>query len=328
VGTNPEVIAQILVTAEQHKTLVEGAAGDLEKIKAIGDPPSLRERMAFIRNFGRAILSYDIVSPNGIGPQKVAQLLDSTEKEKLEFQAFKDKCDASGATANIDRPASPSSAVNITNEVPTGAPATTVSGTGPPASRDTQAIRQQDDSRVSPTNVGGSPAPGNSSRTVGDMTAAGMPLTNRELAHQGLALSTDILKWNEGDRMWLANEKNQWVEAIRELSLPFAGGPSGFTNAFLNSVQLMGAIGAAGSMNDARLSCLGYLLNINAHSTVEVLAAAAGFGCSFTAGPTMYENIAPLDKEGDLRPCGRPGGEGGKMLFPSEPDLSAARPAG
>lgn len=68
---------------------------------------------------------------------------------------------------------------------------------------------------------------------------------------------------------------------------------------------------------EARAACIAYLLPAHHHTLVEILAAAAPFGCTYTGGQKMYRKITPFGED-ELRSCGRmpPGGQ--EKLFPDE----------
>ncbi len=157
-----------------------------------------------------------------------------------------------------------------------------------------------------------------STRTAGDL-APGAGLSDRETSHQKITDEAPTLKWSEGAKMWALNELDTWVSTMRALSLPLAAGPSGTTNGLMNVVEMVGGL----SGPEARLVAIGYLLPIHAHSLVEVMAAAGSHGVPYTAGQSMYHNIAPF-AEDDLRAnCGlTPSGAKGKR-FPDEAPLNA-----
>jgi hypothetical protein len=139
--------------------------------------------------------------------------------------------------------------------------------------------------------------------------------SDRNIAETGAALSTreealhqkeqldwskdkHAVKWEEGVKVWIINERDKWVQVQRSLSLPLGAGPSGTTNMLMQAAQALKA-----EPLSARLACIGYLLPAHHHTLVEVLAAAAAFGCDYTPGQRMYRNIKPLS-ESELRACG------------------------
>lgn len=150
-----------------------------------------------------------------------------------------------------------------------------------------------------------------------------MGLSKREQTTQELTgVSSETLKWSEGSKLWVINESDKWVQAMRKLSLPLAAGPSGTTNALMNASAMLG-----GDPSETRMACIGYLLPIKAHSLVEICAAAAGHGVGFNAGKQMYRELPPLTKE-ELQACGRDNPAGGAKLFPDEPDPAQDAAAG
>ena len=106
-----------------------------------------------------------------------------------------------------------------------------------------------------------------------------------------------------------------WVQAMRSMSLPLAGGPSGTTNLLMNVNDVLKGVGA----EEARLACIGYLLPIHAHSLVEVMTSAATHGAGYTAGQGMYRNIRPYGEETLRADCGLTPLKDGKKRFPDEP---------
>ncbi|MFT7580184.1 MAG: hypothetical protein ACI9MR_001851 [Myxococcota bacterium] len=133
-----------------------------------------------------------------------------------------------------------------------------------------------------------------STRTVGDAKSQGVELSDREVNHMKLnpkALDAEFLTWNEGNRSWLINEADSWVQKAREASLPVKAGPSGTTDRLM---QLRDMLGVSSPMA-TRAACVGYLLPINAHSLVEILEAASQYACPKpTYGPGLYAAIEPF----------------------------------
>jgi hypothetical protein len=335
VGKDPKVIRQILMTAQEHK---RQAAEAKAKGHDLFDAPTIREQMTFIRNFFRAVLSKDLVA----SAADTAKYLGGTK----DILAKMEERRAAAVAAAKGKPIEDKDIYDAVPPNPDQGGQKTIKG-DPNKGAEAQkplAITHQEEARVDvsdvkdvqdPTRVSNQPnqtgdakkdrkargatdregGVGVTTQTVGDQKA--FPLSSREKANMGVSDDADKLTWNEGGLVWYQNQKNAWVQAIEELQLPFTGGPSGLSNSYLNAVQiLMG--GSQGDMLSARLALIGHLQHINAHSCVEVLAAGAGFGLSFTAGQTMYTDIAPLS-EAQLRLCGRPGGPKGN-LFPHEPD--------
>ncbi len=137
----------------------------------------------------------------------------------------------------------------------------------------------------------------------------GLPMSPREVAQQR-ALQADwdpelhALKWEAGSQEWriredgefatnrvLGGKAQEWARRMQELGIPLAAGPSGTTNVMMNVAVVFKA-----DRYDARLACIGFLVGYRHHSLVEVLAAAAPFGASYTKGRKMYRNIEPIDQ--------------------------------
>ena len=98
------------------------------------------------------------------------------------------------------------------------------------------------------------------------------------------------LHMESGKATWAMNESNKWVAEMRQLSVPLAAGPSGTTHRVMQWFNLLGV----GNPNAQRLACIAYLVPPQHHSVVEVVAGAAGYGCTaVTPGPSMYKNINP-----------------------------------
>lgn len=114
-------------------------------------------------------------------------------------------------------------------------------------------------------------------------------------------VNTDAVKWEEGIKVWVMNERDQWVQWQRHLSLPVGAGPSGTTNQLMQSARALGA-----EPYSARAACIAYLLPSHHHSLVEIVAAAAPFDCSYTPGQRMYRDLLPFQEE-ELRACGKDG---------------------
>jgi hypothetical protein len=275
------------------------------------------------------------------GGAKVGELLGATDTEKAELVkrvAAAKEAGAARAAAGTSGPKDTlpggTNVLDIVDAVPSAesrnaeatrqgvAPGAPIIGGGGGAStaaaRNPEAIRAQGNSRIDTKDVeavtGVPRAPAAAGRAAGPISTGAnttesgqaadpLAVTSREAATQGITQPTDVLKWSEGERVWMANTSETWVQAIRELQLPFAAGPSGMTNSTLNAAQMLGF---GGQLLEVRMACIGFLLNIHAHSLVEILTAGAGFGLPFTAGPEMYEGIPPLTKA-DLLPCTKDG---------------------
>ncbi len=130
----------------------------------------------------------------------------------------------------------------------------------------------------------------------------GMDMSNRE---HDFARTKDPewrenapVKWLEGARKWIINERDKWVYAQRRMSLPLAAGPSGTTNKIMSLAKILNV-----NLYDTRLACMGYMLAKRDHSLVEIMSAAAPHGCSFTHSQKMYRDIKPL-LPNELLECG------------------------
>ncbi len=109
----------------------------------------------------------------------------------------------------------------------------------------------------------------------------------------------DAVKWEEGVKVWMINERDKWVQLQRSLSLPLGAGPSGTTNMLMQAATALKT-----DPINARTACIAYLLPAHHHTLVEILSAAAPFGCDYSPGQQMYRNIKPFS-EADLRACGK-----------------------
>ena len=151
------------------------------------------------------------------------------------------------------------------------------------------------------------------------LTQTGVTMTKRQRGHykekdQAWDVENEPVKTAEGTKVWIMNERNKWVQWQRQLSLPIGAGPSGSTNQLMRAGEALGV-----NLLQVRTSCIAYILPEHHHTLVEILAAAAAFGCHYTAGQKMYRSIAPFTK-GQLQACGKDG------KFPDEThgDESAA----
>jgi hypothetical protein len=128
----------------------------------------------------------------------------------------------------------------------------------------------------------------------------GVKPTHWESKHVvGSGSGDERLEWEEGAKVWALNERDKWVFAMRELSLPLKAGVSGTTNMLMQDLE---AVGAGSSGTHRRLACIGYLLPYHHHSLVEIMAGAAGKGGApdFTPSHIFYRNIEPF-KESTLQ---------------------------
>lgn len=133
-----------------------------------------------------------------------------------------------------------------------------------------------------------------SERTVEESAKQGVELSEREVAHMRLDpenLANDVLTWEEGNRKWLINEADAWVQKVREVSLPIKAGPSGTTDRLMQARAMLGVSNPIAM----RAACIGYLLPINAHSLIEILEAASQYSCPKPVyGPAVYAEILPF----------------------------------
>lgn len=146
--------------------------------------------------------------------------------------------------------------------------------------------------------------PGSSARSTRTIAETGAELSPREEAMQRKDdptwdITRDAVKWEEGVKVWMMNERDQWVQWQRQLSLPMGAGPSGTTNQLMQA-----AIAFNVDRYSARSACIAYLLPAHHHTLVEILAAANALGCAYTPGKRMYRDIRPFTDE-ELRSCGR-----------------------
>jgi hypothetical protein len=132
-----------------------------------------------------------------------------------------------------------------------------------------------------------------------DMSAREEALVKKDDA--GWSKDTDKLKWEEGVKVWMINERDKWVQLQRSLSLPLGAGPSGTTNMLMHAASALKA-----DKYNARMACIAKLLPAHHHTLVEILAAAGAHGCDYTTGQKMYRDLKPMS-EAELRACGKDG---------------------
>jgi hypothetical protein len=136
-----------------------------------------------------------------------------------------------------------------------------------------------------------------SERTSEDLQGLGVEVSEPEKKFMGLKGKKDKLAWEEGARVWALNEKDKWVFAQRQMSLPMAAGVSGTTARLMRSFRNVGV----GNPADNRLACIAYLLPTHHHSLVEVMEGASGNGGpAFSSSQRMYREIQPFT-EPELR---------------------------
>jgi len=333
VGADATTIQFIASDIAGRQAIVEEALAAGRAITLFQSPPNVREQMTFLYNAGIKIIGPDLLRD---GSAAVSALLGSTEAETAALaaktieieQLAAERAGAGGdATPTIGDaawgvPNRPETSAGIVGDQTTSASGATTTAAVPAAAATSRAVVGQHATRVTSTDVANTQNPGRTdqagdeaktgSTRRADSLPPGAGVSERELATMSIA-PTDVLKWGEGDKRLFMNEKNAWIQAIRELGLPLGGGPSGTTTAIMNTNELVGGTTA----ENARLCAMGYLLPIHAHSLVEIMAAASAFGAGFTAGRQMYMNIPPLGAD-ELRGLGRSGGADGKKLFPHE----------
>jgi hypothetical protein len=149
-------------------------------------------------------------------------------------------------------------------------------------------------------------------RTVGDLDADGIGLSDREKNYQfgTTAVAPDTrLSWEEGGTYWNVNNDNKWVKKYQEkLLMPVTAGPSGTA---LRMFQAWEWLSKPTANVDFRLALLGWMLTGNDHSFHEIMVTSADFGMPYTAGLDAYRNVLPYT-EAELRAIAAPEG------FPDE----------
>ncbi|MEZ4361389.1 MAG: DUF4157 domain-containing protein [Kofleriaceae bacterium] len=143
-------------------------------------------------------------------------------------------------------------------------------------------------------------------RSERTLAETGATLSSREEALQRRGdpewdLERDTIKWQEGVRVWIINERDTWVQWQRKLSLPLGAGPSGTTNQLMQAARDLRV-----EPYSARAACIAYLLPAHHHTLVEILAAANPFDCAYSPGRQMYRELRPFSRD-ELRACGKDG---------------------
>lgn len=166
---------------------------------------------------------------------------------------------------------------------------------------DAMGVPRQDASGAD--NEAGRGAVARSSRTLAE---TGVTLGEGEAAMQRRGdpswdVERDAIKWEEGVKVWIMNERDKWVQWQRQLSVPVGAGPSGTTNQLMQAAKAFQV-----ERYSARAACIAYLLPSHHHTLVEILAAAAPFNCAYTPGQRMYRKLQPFSKE-ELLSCGKDG---------------------
>ncbi|MBM4343045.1 MAG: hypothetical protein FJ100_06675 [Deltaproteobacteria bacterium] len=273
---------------------------------------TIREMMTFIYNFGAEILNGEHVKAQDASAR--AQLQQVAQAANLNLPLL-DRIQADSMwLVQRDNPGQV--------QLPQGAPA--IAGQSADVlngQAQTRGVAQPIHNRINGTPDGA--GCDMSARPVGSLDAQVQP-GPRERERMGLQPGDrdTLIAWSEGTKRLMINELDPWVVAMRAMSLPLAGGPSGTTNMLMNVNDVVQGVGS----NEARLACIGYLLPIHAHTLVEVMTSAATHGAGYTAGQQMYRNIAPYTEESLREACGlTPAKPDGKKRFPDE---AAPTPAG
>ena len=318
-------LTEIMMSEDRARQLQAAIAAAKEKglsVTGMADPPTPREQFIFVFNFCERQLNADLAATD------LNQIAEAKQFAGLSIGALEQR------RAFMERQAKSRGgrmeAWDAQGYVPTPGGNMITASPGqetPAAALDARAYEGQGNTRVHRGStegaLGRNTTPDRTTMTGADMANQGMPLSSREQAMQTQLGPNGELQWSEGKKLWIINESDKWVQAMRKLSLPVTAGPSGHTNGFMNAASMLGGV----SMPDARLVCIGQVLPINAHSLIEVLTAASAFGVPFTTGRQMYRSIPPLS-EGELRACGRPDPTGAQpALFPDESDPQPANAA-
>lgn len=117
-----------------------------------------------------------------------------------------------------------------------------------------------------------------------------------EMNHMGVNRNQPMIR-HEGAQRWALNERDTWVHAMREMSLPLKAAVSGTTARLMHGFTTMGFNDGV----DNRLAAIAYLLPTHHHSLVEIMAGANGNGGpAFAPSQRFYRNIEPF-KENELR---------------------------
>jgi len=260
-----------------------GAAGKaVHQVMACLDSGNIAERMNHVGEFFIHILGEDLVTEDAaILKQRMAQAKLDVKALMKTREAMEAKKAAGGTPMKWDI-------------------APVVDGSQAEDQWHTRADRA-DAQGVDRADREGRSAVGRSTRKIGETGATLSPREQalHEQAVPGWDPKVDVVRWEEGTKIWVMNERDKWVQWQRKLSIPLGAGPSGTTN------QLMQAASALKvEMYAARAACIAYLLPAHHHTLVEILAAASAFGCTYTAGQKMYRKISPFS-EAELRSCGK-----------------------
>ena len=132
-------------------------------------------------------------------------------------------------------------------------------------------------------------------RSVSELRDSGINISQDEVdANLIDPKDSDKVQMVEGVRMWAMNERNKWVHAMREMSLPLAAGVSGTTARMTKGLEQIDV----GTPETRRLACIGYIIPYHHHSLVEIMAGASGNGGpQFTPSKQMYRDIKPYEED-------------------------------
>jgi hypothetical protein len=273
-----ERLQKLCATVGMDNLGYSGAVGKaVQDVMAVFEGGNIAERMNHVGEFFIKVLAKDLITKD---EQEVEALIRSAEMNLPALQARRDDM-----------------LENKTGEW----------GIAPK----TEAIAGQWHARTK------NPNPVNGAVSDRTIEQTGIEMSDREVAlHQakqpGWNKETDPVKWEEGTRLFIMNERDKWVQRGRELSLPLGAGPSGTTNMIMHATKMLGA-----NEHDARMACIAYMLPAHHHTLVEILEAAEPHGCSFTKGQRMYRDLHPMS-ENELKACGKDG------KFPDESAPEAA----
>ncbi len=273
-----------------------GAVGKgIDALMAVFDSGNVATRMNHVGEFYIQVLAQDLISARG------AEALVWAEQARLDIDLLEAKAAEAERTRTSGKAPSPWAL----------APAASPAAAGQTQTRVHRASTADSDA--------GKADRAATHRTDESAKTAGVSLDPAEATLQAQGDSTfdprtSRLRWEEGARVWIMNEADQWVRWARQMSLPLAAGPSGTTNMLMTANDALNATSAV----QARLACIGYLLPANHHSLVEVMAAAAPFGAAWTPGPDMYKDIEPYS------PSALRGFGGGRFPGESDPAGTAA----
>ncbi len=152
-----------------------------------------------------------------------------------------------------------------------------------------------------------------SRRTMGELDADGIGLSDREKAFQYGGAATDAnspVKWKEGGTYYNVNNDNKWVKKYQQkLLMPVTAGPSGTA---LRMFQAWEFLAKPTNHADFRLALLGWMLTGNDHSFHEIMTTSADFTSeAYVPGVEAYRQFDPYN-EAELRAIAAPEG------FPDE----------